>query len=144
MPPALAAPAARAARGRGPAPAPGRSGRVAVGRGGRPVGYAARGARPPGSGAVRAARGVGLPIVLVHDKESCEFDWFFQTTPADLIAAGIYKTVATELLPPPHNSVSAVHLFQALGAKTNRKDRTSRQMERKARRGHGHATVAPA
>ena len=65
---------------------------------------------------VRRARATKLPVLLLHEKNSCEFGLFFQTTPQDLIADGVYKMVALELLPAPHDAVSAVHLARALGA----------------------------
>ena len=65
---------------------------------------------------VRALRAAKLPIVLLHAKDSCEFGLFFTSTPQDLISDGLYKTVALELLPSPHDMVSAVHLAKALGA----------------------------
>ena len=69
---------------------------------------------------VRALRAARLPILLLHAKNSCEFGLFFQTTPPDLIADGLYKMVALELLPAPHDAVSAVHLAKAAGAKVGR------------------------
>ena len=42
---------------------------------------------------VRQARAAGVPLLLLHDVDSCPFDRFFQTTPEDLIHAGIYKKV---------------------------------------------------
>ena len=66
---------------------------------------------------VRVLRATNFPVVLLHEKNSCEFGHFFQTTPADLIADGLYKMVALELLPSPHDAVSAVHLAKAVGAK---------------------------
>ena len=49
----------------------------------------------------RALRAAKLPIVLLHDKDSCEFGLFFTSTPQDLISDGLYKTVALELLLAP-------------------------------------------
>ena len=63
---------------------------------------------------MRAARAAKLPVLLLHEKNSCEFGTFFQTTPQDLIADGLYKTVALELLPAPHDAVSAVHLARTV------------------------------
>ena len=48
------------------------------------------------------------------------FERFFQVTPQDLIDKGLYKPVAIELLPPPHDQVSAVLLAIALGASTGK------------------------
>ena len=70
---------------------------------------------------VRALRAAKLPVLLLHEKTSCEFNTFFQTTPQDLIAGGLYKMVALELLPGPHRDVSAVHLGRALGAHQSRR-----------------------
>ena len=69
---------------------------------------------------VRALRAAEVPVLLLHEKNSCEFGTFFQTTPQDLIADGLYKMVALELLPAPHDAVSAVHLAKAVGAKSGR------------------------
>ncbi len=41
---------------------------------------------------------------------------FSYVLPQDLIDDGLFKMVALELLPAPHNVVSAVHLANALGA----------------------------
>ena len=67
---------------------------------------------------VRAARMANLPVLLLHDKNACEFSLFFQTTPQDLISDGLYNMVALELPPPPHDLVTAVHLARAVGART--------------------------
>ena len=56
----------------------------------------------------------------MHDKDSCEFGRFFVTTPQDLITDGLYKMVAIDLLPPPHDAVSAVHLARAVGGATGK------------------------
>ena len=59
---------------------------------------------------------------MIHENDEarggCEFGTFFQTTPQDLIADGLYKMVALELLPAPHDAVSAVHLARTVGATT--------------------------
>ena len=95
---------------------------------------------------VRAARGDGLPITMVHstpdnEDDGCDFSLFFATvrlcprtraicepsaahvhapaplqTPADLIQEGLYTALALALHPPPFRHVSACLVARALGA----------------------------
>ena len=60
---------------------------------------------------VKQARADRLPIVLVHENDpalgGCPFDYFFQTTPQELIAgldghAGLYKALAMSFFPGAH------------------------------------------
>ena len=47
--------------------------------------------------------------VMVHEndptKDGCPFSRFFQTTPMDLIADGLYKTIAVAMHTGPHREV---------------------------------------
>ena len=83
---------------------------------------------------VRALRAANLPIVLLHDKDSCEFGLFFTSTPQDLIDSGLYKTVALELLPPPHDQVSAVHFAKAVGDAVARRSRVQTDRSKSLRK----------
>jgi len=70
---------------------------------------------------VRNARAAGLPIVMVHENDmsgdGCDFATFFQTTPGDLIANGLYKALALASYPAPFDHVSSCLVAYALGAK---------------------------
>ena len=70
--------------------------------------------------AVRAAWAEEVEIIMVHENDptrnGCEFGHFFQTTPAELIDDGIYKTIATALHPMPHREVSLALVEKACGA----------------------------
>ena len=47
---------------------------------------------------VRIARGAHLPIMLVHDADSCDFDTCIEMTPDDLVTGGLYmKQIAIPL-----------------------------------------------
>ena len=71
---------------------------------------------------VRAAMARGLPIVTVHTPElpelpdGCLFERLFSTTPADLVAAGLYKAIAVPWFGGPHQLTSCAMVLQALGA----------------------------
>ena len=69
---------------------------------------------------VRAARAVGLPIVMLHENDrerhGCEFGHFFTTTPPDLIQDGLYKALALACYPGSHRAVSMALAARALGA----------------------------
>ena len=70
---------------------------------------------------LRSACAVGLPVVMAHENDAerggCEYARFFQTTPADLINAGLYKTLAMAIYPGTrHRAVSMKLLAKALGA----------------------------
>ena len=47
---------------------------------------------------LRQARALGLPIVMIHERDNarggCEFGNFFETTPQDLIDGGLYSPLA--------------------------------------------------
>jgi hypothetical protein len=59
-------------------------------------------------------------IVMLHEndrqKGGCEFSYFFNTTPRELITAGLYAPIALGLYPAPHRDVSLALVAQALGA----------------------------
>ena len=69
---------------------------------------------------LRAARGVGLSVVLVHEcdpaRGGCEFGHFFQTTPQDLISDGLYARVAVAFQVGQHRTVSLCLLAREVGA----------------------------
>ena len=44
-------------------------------------------------GQVRRARAHAIPVILLHDVDSCEFDRFFESTPPDLVEDGLFKKV---------------------------------------------------
>ena len=53
---------------------------------------------------------------LEHDRHGCEFTYFFQTTPQDLITDGLYKALALAFYPEPFRAVSCCLIARALGA----------------------------
>ena len=69
---------------------------------------------------VRAAREARLPIVMAHENDAerggCIFGRFFEVTPRDLIADGLYDDLAVGCHADPHRQVSIALLAQALGA----------------------------
>ena len=69
---------------------------------------------------MRAARGAGLSVVLVHEcdpaRGGCEFGHFFQTTPQDLISDGLYARVAVACQVGQHRTVSLCLLAREVGA----------------------------
>ncbi|EOD10874.1 hypothetical protein EMIHUDRAFT_215127 [Emiliania huxleyi CCMP1516] len=69
---------------------------------------------------VRAAREARLPIVMAHENDveraGCIFGHFFEVTPRDLIADGLYNDLAVGCHADPHRQVSLALLAQALGA----------------------------
>ena len=69
---------------------------------------------------VRAARRARLPIVMAHENDAvrggCVFGRFFEVTPRDLIADGLYNDLAVGCHADPHRQVSIALLAQALGA----------------------------
>jgi len=76
---------------------------------------------------VRAARRARLPIVMAHENEAkrggCIFGHFFEVSPRDLIADGLYHDLAVGCHSDPHRKVSLALLAKALGA-TNRTARS--------------------
>ena len=69
---------------------------------------------------VRAARSAKLPIVMAHENDAvragCIFGHFFEVTPRDLIADGLYHDLAIGCHSGPHRQVSLALLAKALGA----------------------------
>jgi hypothetical protein len=69
---------------------------------------------------VRTARAADIRVVLVHECDpalgGCEFSRFFQTTPQDLIADGLYARVAVAFHTGLHRTVSLCLLARELGA----------------------------
>ena len=69
---------------------------------------------------VRAAHTAGIRVVLVHEcdptRGGCEFGSFFQTTPQDLIAGGIYARIAIAFHTGQHRAVSLCLLAREVGA----------------------------
>ncbi|EOD04348.1 hypothetical protein EMIHUDRAFT_221124 [Emiliania huxleyi CCMP1516] len=69
---------------------------------------------------VRAARSARLPIVMAHENDAlcggCIFGHFFEVTPRDLIADGLYHDLAVGCHAGPHRQVSLALLATALGA----------------------------
>ena len=69
---------------------------------------------------VRAARNAKLTIVMAHENDGerggCIFGRFFEVTPRDLIADGLYNDLAVGCHSDPHRQVSLALLAQALGA----------------------------
>jgi hypothetical protein len=69
---------------------------------------------------VRAARRARLPIVMAHENDAacggCIFGHFFEVTPRDLIAEGLYHDLAVGCHAGPHRQVSLALLATALGA----------------------------
>ena len=69
---------------------------------------------------VRAARAAGIRVILAHECDptlgGCEFSRFFQTTPQDLIADGLYARVAVAFHTGLHRAVSLCLLARELGA----------------------------
>ena len=71
---------------------------------------------------VRAARRARLPLVMAHENHAarggCIFGHFFEVTPRDLIADGLYHDLAVGCHSGPHRQVSLALLAKALGATT--------------------------
>ena len=69
---------------------------------------------------VRAARSAGLPILMAHENDAerggCIFGHFFEVTPRDLIADGLYDDIAVGCHSGPHRQVSIALLAKELGA----------------------------
>jgi len=61
-----------------------------------------------------------LPIVMAHENDAerggCPFSRFFETTPQELIAAGLYRDLAIACFPGLHREVSLSLLAKAIGA----------------------------
>ena len=86
---------------------------------------------------VRAARAAGIRVILAHECDptlgGCEFSSFFQTTPQDLIADGLYARVAVAFHTGQHRAVSLCLLARELGA--------ARYRTKWALKSRGHAAV---
>ena len=69
---------------------------------------------------VRAARAAGIRVILAHECDpalgGCEFSSFFQTTPQDLTANGLYARIAIAFHTGQHRAVSLCLLARELGA----------------------------
>ena len=70
---------------------------------------------------LREARAAGVATVMLHENDpahgGCEFARFFETTPGDLIADGLYKALALALYPGAFWPVSVALVAKALGAR---------------------------
>ena len=71
---------------------------------------------------LRAARAAGFPLVMLHENDrargGCEFARFFETTPGDLIADGLFKALALASYPGAFWPVSVALVAKALGARS--------------------------
>ncbi|EOD06896.1 hypothetical protein EMIHUDRAFT_453350 [Emiliania huxleyi CCMP1516] len=69
---------------------------------------------------VKQAREDKLKIVMAHENDpalgGCQFSRFFEVTPQELIAGGLYKDLAKSCFPGHHRKVSLVLLAKSLGA----------------------------
>jgi len=69
---------------------------------------------------VKEVRESRLPIVMAHENDAerggCPFSRFFETTPQELIAAGLYRDLAIACFPGLHREVSLSLLAKAIGA----------------------------
>ena len=69
---------------------------------------------------VRAACAAGIRVILAHENDpalgGCEFSSFFQTTPQDLIADGLYARIAVAFFTGQHRAVSMCLLAREIGA----------------------------
>ena len=65
---------------------------------------------------VRGALAAKVPLLLVHERASCEFDRFFQTTPPDLVSAGVFASIAVPLVRDTHHKLSLLLVAKELGA----------------------------
>ena len=73
---------------------------------------------------VCAAREAMLPIVMAHENDAlcggCIFGHFFEVTPRDLIADGLYKALALAYYPGHFRPVSIALVAKKLGAASSR------------------------
>uniref|UniRef100_A0A7S3TEN2 Tyrosine-protein kinase ephrin type A/B receptor-like domain-containing protein n=1 Tax=Emiliania huxleyi TaxID=2903 RepID=A0A7S3TEN2_EMIHU len=62
---------------------------------------------------VKAARDAGLPIVMAHEKDpdlgGCAFARFFETTPQELVAGGLYRNLAISCFSGRHRKARGRH-----------------------------------
>ena len=65
---------------------------------------------------VERVREAGLPIVMAHendpDRDGCAFARFFETTPQELVASGIYRDLAIACFPGLHRQERVPRLSQ--------------------------------
>ena len=87
---------------------------------------------------VRAARANGFQMVMVHENDEadggCEFARFFETTPQDLIADGLYKALAYAWYPDPFRQVSVALVALAFGAEEPHSTNLAKQSKRLGKR----------
>ena len=87
---------------------------------------------------VRAARANNFPIIMVHENDEaaggCEFARFFESTPQDLIADGLYKALAYAWYPEPFRAVSVALVAQAFGAEEPESKNPMDQVKRLGRK----------
>ena len=69
---------------------------------------------------LRLACKTGSNILMLHENDpasgGCPFEVFFETCPQDLIADGIFQSLAIALHPQPHREVSLCLAYLAMGA----------------------------
>jgi len=74
---------------------------------------------------LRAIRAAGIPVLMLHERDvernGCEFDRFFHTTPNDLIADGLYAKLAIPMFEREARDVSLALVAKALGATKKRR-----------------------
>jgi len=68
---------------------------------------------------VRVAREAKLPFVMAHendpDKNGCQFERFFTTTPTSLIQDGLYKQLALPLFPGVQDRKGSLAMIAKIG-----------------------------
>ena len=89
---------------------------------------------------IREARAARIPIAMIHEndegKNGCPFATFFETTPADLIANGLYKALATAFVSgEEHRKVSVVLFAKVLGANSRLRRSSSSRLFRRSLEG---------
>ena len=69
---------------------------------------------------MRTARANGTKVILAHEVDpalgGCEFGYFFQTTPGDLIGGGLYDAIAVAMHSGQHRAVSYCLVAKDAGA----------------------------
>ena len=69
---------------------------------------------------MRTARANGTKVILAHEVDpalgGCEFGYFFQTTPGDLIGGGLYGAIAVAMHSGQHRAVSYCLVAKDAGA----------------------------
>ena len=93
---------------------------------------------------LRAARDLGLPVVMVHENDparnGCPFSHLFKSTPQDLVADDLYYATALALFPGPLWSVSVAMVAQALGATLSFKGHVLRAVSHEQDRSSQHSS----